>query len=207
MDIKNPILQRIYALNGDIAQIKQTYGEWAEAYDKDTQDGMGYVAPYLAATALAERVDDGAEILDAGCGTGLVGAALQTHGLEKIDGTDISPEMLSKAEAKNAYRHLNVADLTGELDISTDRYDGVICVGVFTSGHVGPAAFEELARVAKPGAPIVATVHENVWTKEGYPEQLDRMDKAGAINIEQIVEAPYHENEGYHCRLCILRAA
>lgn len=207
MDIKNPILRRIYALDGDIDEIKRAYGQWASAYDEDTQKGMGYVAPLLGAAALAERVSEDAEVLDAGCGTGLVGAALHEHGLEKIDGTDISPEMLDRAKAKGAYRQLSEADLTGQLKIATDTYDGVICVGVFTSGHVGPDALDELARVARPGAPIVATVHQNVWEKDGYPAQIDKMQRRGDIAVEQIMDAPYHENEGLRCQLCLLRAA
>jgi len=205
MEIDNPILRKVYALDGDADKIRDAYRDWAAQYDRDTTEGMGYVGPALSATALAELVDKQAEILDAGCGTGLAGEELKRLGFTRIDGNDISGAMLDVADDKDAYRKLERADLTGRLDIADDRYDGVICVGVFTSGHVGPDAFRELARVTKPGAPIVATVHEHVWDAHGYPEALAKMAAEGVFEIESTAEAPYHRNEGYGCRLCILR--
>lgn len=207
MDIENPILRKLYALDGDAEEIREAYRDWARSYDKDTTEGMGYVAPNIAAAALARRVGPDAEILDAGCGTGLTGEELKKLGMTRIDGNDISGAMLDVARKKDAYRHLERADLTEKLDIEPNRYDGVVCVGVFTSGHVGPDALEELARVARPGAPIVATVHEHVWESDGYPAHIEGMDRAGIIDIEEVVDAPYHEKEGYRCRLCVLRAA
>ncbi|WP_026381748.1 class I SAM-dependent DNA methyltransferase [Afifella pfennigii] len=203
----NPLLKRAYALDGDLDKTRNVYADWAKSYDKDTIAGMGYVAPDIAAAALASRVADDALILDAGCGTGLVGEALSRHGVTAIDGLDLSEEMLQVAAEKSVYRNLAVADLTAPLPIAPDTYDAAISVGVFTSGHVGPDAIADLARVVKPGAPIVLTVHENVWEADLYPEYLSDMEAGGQLRIDEVVEAPYHEKEGYRCRLCLLLAA
>jgi len=209
METDNPLLKRAYALGGDRSEIRSLYADWAESYDTDTLDGMGYVAPALAARTLAERLDAAGTVLDAGCGTGLVGVELSRQDdLDvDIDGVDLSAGMLEQAEEKRVYRKLAEADLTKPLDIADDTYDGVVSVGVFTSGHVGPQAIDELARVARPGAPVVVTVHEKVWDKDGYADHLAAMEKAGRVKVLSTDEAPYHEKAGYRCRLCVLQAA
>ena len=46
------------------------YGEWAEQYDTDLIDEMGYVAPAIASQLLQGYLEDQtAKILGAGCGT------------------------------------------------------------------------------------------------------------------------------------------
>ena len=56
MESDNPLLKRAYALDGDAGRIRDLYADWAASYDADTLDGMGYVAPVLAARALSEAL-------------------------------------------------------------------------------------------------------------------------------------------------------
>jgi ubiquinone/menaquinone biosynthesis C-methylase UbiE len=207
MASENPLLTRAYALAGDRDEIRAVYADWAESYDNDTLVGMGYVAPKIAAETLASEITSSDRILDAGCGTGLVGKELHARCEPTIDGIDLSSDMLKQARSKGVYNALATADLTRKLDIDDDAYDGVISVGVFTSGHVGPEAMNELVRVIKPGAPAVVTVHEKVWDKHGYADHLRKMEEDGIAKIRDIRDAPYHQKEGYSCKLCILEAA
>jgi predicted TPR repeat methyltransferase len=206
MDAANPILRRIYSMKGGADECREIYGTWAETYERDTLEDMGYVGPAIAAETLAPLLPENAVVLDAGCGTGLAGSELARRTEAVIDGVDISREMLSRAARKGVYRTLGEADLTQPLAIDTDSYDAVICVGVFTNGHVGPKALDEMARVAKPGAPLVFTVHQDVWAS-GYAEQLERLAANGRVRIHKIIDAPYHAKEGYRCRLCVAEAA
>ncbi|WP_029057642.1 class I SAM-dependent DNA methyltransferase [Stappia stellulata] len=209
MEPENPLLKRAYALDGNAREIRALYRDWAGSYEADTIEGMGYVAPHQAAKALSEKLDTDALVLDAGCGTGLVGEALTRHDIAGlvIDGLDLSPGMLEQAAEKNVYRKLSEADLTKPLDMPADSYDGVVSVGVFTSGHVGPQAMDELARVARPGAPVIVTVHEKVWGPDGYADHLKAMEAKGRVRVRDIRDAAYHEKEGYTCKLCVLEAA
>jgi predicted TPR repeat methyltransferase len=208
METANPLLQRAYALDGDATRIRDLYADWARSYDADTLGGMGYVAPAVVADVLAEALAGSpAVVLDAGCGTGLVGLELSKRTQTEIDGLDLSPGMLEQAEKRGVYRRLSEADLTGRLDLPDDSYDGVVSVGVFTSGHVGPEAIDELARVARPGAPVVLTVHEKVWDADGYAAHLAEMHARGRARVRSVRDAPYQEKEGYRCKLCILEAA
>ena len=61
----------------DVEDLREIYDEWADTYNQDVEN-EGYVAPNLAAKMLVEHLRSrmevsGAEIFDAGCGTGLVG--------------------------------------------------------------------------------------------------------------------------------------
>ncbi len=56
--------------------------------------------------------DRDSQILDMGCGTGIVGELLFSNGYQNIDGSgSFSPEMLQKARERNVYRSLGEADL------------------------------------------------------------------------------------------------
>ncbi|MGM0561293.1 MAG: class I SAM-dependent DNA methyltransferase [Pseudomonadota bacterium] len=204
MSENNPLLRRVYALDGDKEETRRVYAEWAEQYDRDTLDGMGYVAPGLVAKELSGLVAKDAKVLDAGCGTGLAGVELKKLGFTNIDGIDLSGEMLEVAREKEAYDKLAEADMTVPLEIADDSYDAVISVGVFTSGHVKPKALDELARVTRKGGQIVVTVHEKVWEADGYPDYLEDMEKRGLVSIQAVKEAPYHRKEGYSCQICVL---
>lgn len=202
-EVNNPLLQRVYGLTST-DEAEQVYDEWAATYDTDTVDGMGYVAPALAAEQLAEHITTPATVLDAGCGTGLAGAELADRVDVVIDGVDLSQGMLDKAATLGVYRSLQTADLTKTLDITDASYDGLICVGTLTGGHVGPDALDEMVRVVRPGGFVVATVHESVWEAESYPEHLEQLVHRGAVHLRGAEERPYHEREGLNCRICTL---
>lgn len=200
---ENPILNKIYTLNGSPEDCVDAYKDWAKSYEKDTVDDMGYVAPAIVAEKLESLVDGEAKVLDAGCGTGLAGEEMSKRGFEKIDGMDISPDMLDLAREKGAYTDLRVEDMTKPLSYDTNAYDAVTCVGTFTHAHVGPKGFDELIRITKPGGLIVATVHADVW-EDGYQEHFRELEEAGTAKVRSIENAPYHLHE---CRLCVLEAA
>lgn len=202
------MLKKVYNLKSPEAN-EEAYDEWATKYDHDTIEEMGYVAPQTAADKLAQVVSStGAAILDAGCGTGQVGELLAGHGFKTIDGLDISKSMLEVARGRKVYRDLHKADLTQKLPLDDDRYDAVVCVGTFTSGHVGPDALDEMVRVLRPGAPIVATVLDEIWEPQNFPGAIDRLERSGAFRRVEIENStPYRTAEGATSRLCVLTVA
>ncbi|MCR9128989.1 MAG: class I SAM-dependent methyltransferase [Alphaproteobacteria bacterium] len=200
MKSKNPVLDKIYNLSGKPEECVDAYKDWAKTYDQDTVGGMNYVGPKISAKRLAALVGPDARILDAGCGTGLAGVELAELGFKTIDGMDISPDMLGEARKKGPYRELQVEDMTKPLSYETDAYDAVVCVGTFTHAHVGPKGFNELIRVTKPGGPIVATVHEDVWP-DGYEDHFRALEADGRARVKSISEEDYHVHK---CKLVTL---
>ena len=88
-----------------VKEILEIYADWAASYN-DALAKYGYGTPSCIAAALAKSVSPKSRILDFGCGTGLSGLALSEVGLTKLDGLDISPSMLSKAQSSCIYQKL-----------------------------------------------------------------------------------------------------
>jgi predicted TPR repeat methyltransferase len=202
----NPYLARAYGLQGP-DDARALYDEWAKDYDRDLADAsQEYVAPGLAADTVVREAGPDVTVLDAGCGTGLVGAELARRGVRVIDGVDVSPGMLEQARATGAYRSLEPVDLTRALPMDADAYDVVVCVGTLTHGHVGPAALAEFVRVTRPEGWVVATVLDDVWESGGFRAEVDRLVDAGAAQLVSADLAPYRKGVGVEARMLVLTA-
>lgn len=159
------------------------YGRWADTYEADFIAPRGYVYHHHVAALFArEQPERAGATLDVGCGTGIVGVALGELGFSVIDGLDLSPEMLAKSEEKGVYRTLVEADLTAAIPLADDVYDGVVSVGTFTHGHVGPAAIAELIRVAAPGARFALGINAEHFEAHGFAAEFDALVSAGRIS-------------------------
>jgi predicted TPR repeat methyltransferase len=139
------------------------YREWAATYDRDVFDTLGFTGSGRIADLLASYVPGrSTEVIDLGCGTGAVGVRLAALGFERIDGVDLSTEMLDIARAKGVYRSVATLDLTKPLK-PTRRYGAAISAGTFTSGHVGPVAIAEIVKLLTPGAVLAWVIASTVW--------------------------------------------
>ena len=66
------------------------------------------------------------DILDAGCGTGLVGVLVRDLA-NRLDGIDMSPAMLEKAREKDIYDHTYGGDLLSFMQDNSNSYDVITC--------------------------------------------------------------------------------
>lgn len=189
-------------------ELMQAYGEWADHYEADLVEGEGYVAPVLSAELLRPYLPGKtARILDAGCGTGLVGVWLAEHGYTELTGLDYSAEMLDRAREKGVYGELLQADLNAPLDLRDAAVDAVICVGTLTLGHVGPGALRELARIVAPGGHVCFTVRDEAWAQDDYAGAIDALVAEGVWTPVERQTADYIRKEGSTCQLCLYRVA
>ncbi|KAI1201593.1 S-adenosyl-L-methionine-dependent methyltransferase [Nemania serpens] len=167
--------------------IQTLYAQWAETYNNDLQTGAhNYAAPFIVAEiALKLGYHSKGPVLDAGCGTGLVGAALaQAGSTAMVDGLDLSPHMLRVAEKCGAYHNVLLGDLTKEIARPSQFYELVTCVGAFTHGHVGPIpALREFLRALKDAGHVIATVLEEIWLSGGYQAEVDRLEAEGLVEV------------------------
>ncbi len=132
-----------------------------------------------------------AVVLDAGCGTGLVGQLLAKARKFQIDGADYSQSMLDEAQAKGCYRALQQVDLNQPLQIAADTYDAVICIGTFTLGHVQPEALHEMLRITKPGGRLCFTVRDEFWLKSNFGSLLNELEQAGQVELTKLQTIGY----------------
>jgi len=111
------------------AHVRAVFDQYAERFDDALSNRLDYRAPELLAQALKPHLGPKpAAILDLGCGTGLAGRALRPLA-DRLEGIDLSPRMIERAQALNLYDRLSVGDLLeGWLDIGS--FDAVVAADV-----------------------------------------------------------------------------
>ncbi len=197
------LLRRAYGLRSDTESLA-LYRDWASTYDRTMLDGLQYQSPRLIAERLAAWMPgrDGA-VLDIGCGTGLAGRELAARGFAVIDGVDISPDMMAVAREQGGYRDLVCADLNARLALADSAYQGAICCGTFTSGHVRAHCLDEIMRVLAPGAPFAFTVKLEVWESFGFKDKLADLQASGVLAMVALepgcLYANSPESDGMFC--------
>jgi predicted TPR repeat methyltransferase len=112
------------------AFVETLFDQYAEKFDHALVDTLGYRVPEFLADAIA-RAKPGrfALALDLGCGTGLMGERLRSL-CDRLEGFDISAQMLRKARAKGVYDRLEKADLQ-EFSYDGPKADLVTAADVF----------------------------------------------------------------------------
>jgi SAM-dependent methyltransferase len=159
------------------------YDKWSTGYDADCLS-MGFRLPGLGAGLLGRFLGDAdAPVLDACCGTGLVGETLRLLGYRRIAGCDLSPEMLAVARETGAYERLEEADTGVGLPFDDDGFAGFVCVGAFGPGHAPPVTLEHLARVTRPGGIGVFNLLDATWEEQGFPAVLKKLAASGAWEV------------------------
>lgn len=178
MATETDFLDRVYQA-GSLDELMAAYDDWAESYDTDLQRS-GYRLPAVAATLIGRHVpEETAPVLDAGCGTGIIGEALSIAGYEGLHGLDLSEGMLGAARGRGVYDRLHRASLAGPLDFPDGRFGAVVAVGVLTKGHVGPEDFAELLRVTAPGGRLIFTIRVDGTVGEPYLARMDELERDG----------------------------
>jgi predicted TPR repeat methyltransferase len=158
------------ALNADIAEGRAPDAYVAHLFDGYARHfeaslfGLGYRVPGLILRALEElRPGLGptqpiGDVLDLGCGTGLVGVVLHDMLRGCLTGVDLSPGMLREAEAKQVYTRLHRAELSHFLRQDGARYEAIIAADVFCYfGELEPA-FTLVAPRLAPGGHFLFSV-------------------------------------------------
>lgn len=209
----DPSLARIkgaHDLSGDLDNLTQYYRDWAEGYDSDVED-EGYVGPSFLVDCLfnvARQRDvafdlerPGLDVLDVGCGTGLVGAVLKERGLRAIDGFDLSSEMVDRARDLDVYRELwGEQPLAGTSEaVGGRRWDVTLACGVFTLGHVPPTELSEMFKLTAPGGLAVVTTRKSYADETDFVDEVERVQARGeATLVDRVLDGPYIKEEGAH---------
>jgi predicted TPR repeat methyltransferase len=174
-------LARIRAAT-DVAEVRSLYDDWAATYeDVDVAGLMGHPDAARMADVVTDIAGPGADVLDAACGTGLLGAELAERGFTSIDGLDLSPGMIRRARRRRVYHDLGPADLRDGVPGASGKFDVVTCRGGFALGHLGPPALTGFVRVVRVGGVVVAAVDDATWAAEGYAEAVDLLRERGLV--------------------------
>lgn len=196
--------------DGDPKKLREYYRDWSSTYDVDVSNEK-YCGPEIITDFLLGLSDicdleintknPNLSILDAGCGTGLVGKALLKRGYLLVDGGDLSPEMIECARKTGAYNELeSYIDLTQRNTVyRNNQYDVVVCCGTFTGGHLPPTGLEELLRITKTQGLVVISTRKSYYDSTDFEATYIRLQQEKRLKLLHcLVEAPYLEIEDAH---------
>lgn len=146
------------------------YDGFAEAYAAENESSLfnrWYERP--AMLGLAGDVA-GRRVLDAGCGSGPLSAALRDKGAV-VTGFDASPAMVELARRRlGEDAALGVAELGRPLPYGDGEFDDVVASLVLHYLRDWTAPLAELRRVLRPGGRLLLSVNHPLIYKLSYPD-------------------------------------
>ncbi|EDN68035.1 Methyltransferase type [Beggiatoa sp. PS] len=170
--------------------VENEYDSISHSYDAELE-AKGYLAPQQATTIIKNYVSNTENIiLEAGCGTGLLGLELNKQGFSNLTGMDISSNCLKEAESKNVYAKTVKHNLLEPFPFPDKTFDGVVCVGVFSRFDEAQIKqiVAEFARVTKNEGIIIFSHREDLIT----PLLHHTLDELETVRVENVTETlPY----------------
>ncbi|MFD0352364.1 class I SAM-dependent DNA methyltransferase [Streptomyces sp. NPDC127110] len=134
------------------------YDSFAEVYSAENENSL--VNAYYERPALLALAGDvaGRQVLDAGCGSGPLSAALRDRGAV-VTGIDASAGMLALARRRLGDGvALHQVDLNDPLPFDDDAFDDVVASLVLHYLEDWAPTLAELRRVIRPGGRLIASV-------------------------------------------------
>lgn len=111
--------------------VTELFDQCADCFEERLVEKLKYRAPELLFDAVRRFVPSGnLDILDLGCGTGLLGARLRPLA-RTLTGVDLSSNMLKIARARQIYDNLICSELVEFLQGQTGSFDLVVATDVF----------------------------------------------------------------------------
>jgi len=151
--------------------VREGYSAWVPSYETTVQDEMDLVlldAVESVAWAAFERA------VDLGCGTGRTGTWLRAHGVARIEGIDLTPEMLAVARSRKIYDGLFEADIAAT-GLGGGIYDLVTTCLVDEHLRDLRPLYGEVSRLLRPGGThVLVGYHPYFIMAAGIPTHFDR---------------------------------
>ena len=159
------------------------YGDWSGHYEQTVHDEMDIALLDRLQTVRWREVR---AAVDLACGTGRIGSWLRTHGVETIDGIDLTPEMLERARVRNVYRSLHVGDVT-QTGLESQSYD--LVTQSLADEHLAELAplYNEAARLLGGDGQFVIVGYHPFFLLNGVPTHFHRTADDAPVTIRSYV--------------------
>ena len=148
------------------------YAEWAATYDDAVQDEMDIRLLERLETVPWAKIDSA---IDLACGTGRLAVWLKRRGVARLEGVDLSDEMMAQARAKQVYAVLHRADVR---DTGLPAGDFDLAVMGLAECHLDDLRpfYTEAARLLAAGGHLVLIGYHPHFLLKGVPTHFDRPD-------------------------------
>ena len=187
-------------------KVLEYYDNWTHKsqYNQDMVDWQ-YTAPQHSVNLFKHHAPNkDMRILDAGCGSGLVGMELKKEGFMNLRGVDFSQSMLDLVPDE-IYNSIELIDLNKPLYFKDNHFDAIMCVGTFTYGHVKAHTLNEFIRITKNNGLICFTVNEGIYSEYEFDKKIEELSRNNLWRIIKLAKSPYIENKGVQAWLCLAR--
>ena len=191
-------------------KIHELYDNWACGYNDDIR-AWGYEAPEVSVAYLRELVSNDVWVLDAGCGTGLVGKELRSAGFGNVVGVDFSADSLAIAKATGAYQSVEQIDLSVlPTSLPTARFGALVCIGVMSYLPDIEGTCREFCRLLESGAPLVLTQRDDLFAARDTQKAFDALVRDGTWEQLEVTDKRDYleanpEFTGIGVKYCIFR--
>jgi predicted TPR repeat methyltransferase len=150
--------------------VRELFDASAATFDRELVEKLAYAIPREMADALGSAAKAPGrpwDVLDLGCGTGLVGAQVAAWS-RTLTGVDLAPKMIELARARGIYTELHCADLAAALSqLPRGQYDVVTAADVFIYVGKLDAVIPAIRLALRPGGLFAFSV-EACDSSEGY---------------------------------------
>lgn len=154
-----------------IVPVREGYREWLPSYESTVSDEMDLVLLDAIESVAWSSVRHAADL---GCGTGRTGAWLRARGVGRLDGIDVTPEMLAVARRRDIYDQLVEAEI-GATGLDDGVYD--LVTTCLVDEHLRDLAplYREASRLLRSGgAHVLVGYHPHFIMTAGMPTHFDR---------------------------------
>jgi len=165
---------------------QQFYDQESTCYAEVRRNAVYHEFLYARHIELLEPLCSGKDVLEIGCGPGLLMEALQPM-TRSISGIDISPGMVAKATAKGL--HAVVGSATN-LPFANEQFDCIYSFLVLP--HVSPleVALGEIARVLRPAGTFAVEFYNRYSFKPRGPAPYEQHHSFG--EVLRLFDTPLH---------------
>jgi predicted TPR repeat methyltransferase len=133
--------------------VRRLFDASAATFDQDLVAKLGYGIPgemVAALRGIRDAPDRPWDVLDLGCGTGLVGVEIAPDS-RRLVGVDLAPNMVEQARQRQLYTELRCADIAVALALDEAQYDVVTAADVFIYVGKLDEVIPAVRRVLKSG--------------------------------------------------------
>lgn len=153
--------------------VERLFDDYADRFETSLVEKLDYSVPRKLADMVAATGRRYRLAIDLGCGTGLLGPEIRDR-IDRLEGFDLSQNMLAKAAEKQVYDHLAQADLsldagTSGLFADNGRHRADLITAADVLMYLGSLenTFGLVSLLAAPGATFAFSV-EDAGSAEGF---------------------------------------